>query len=86
MKKMLKMARFINREHELAALNQQYAAPGASLVIIYGRRRVGKTTLIKEFIKERHALYFIAEEEDNKICILAVLQGKCRKCLINAVI
>ena len=63
------MAHFINREHELAALNQQYISPGASFIVIYGRRRVGKTTLIKEFIKKRHALYFLAEEEDNKICM-----------------
>ena len=63
------MTRFVNRERELAALNQQYAAKGASLMIIYGRRRVGKTTLIKEFIKDKHALYFLAEEEDEKTCM-----------------
>ena len=57
------MKRFINRERELAALNEQYAADGASFMVIYGRRRVGKTTLIKEFLKDKKAFYFLAEEE-----------------------
>jgi len=57
------MKRFINRERELAALNDQYAMDGASFMVIYGRRRIGKTTLIKEFIKDKKALYFLAREE-----------------------
>ncbi|MEQ8156162.1 MAG: ATP-binding protein, partial [Clostridiaceae bacterium] len=35
----------------------------ASFVVIYGRRRVGKTTLIKEFIKDKNSVYFLANEE-----------------------
>ena len=35
----------------------------SSFVVIYGRRRVGKTTLIKEFLKEKPAFYFLATEE-----------------------
>jgi len=61
------MKRFINRERELKALNEQYAAEGASFMIIYGRRRVGKTTLIKEFLKDKKAFYFLAEEESEAI-------------------
>lgn len=61
------MKRFINREHELAALNEQYVADGASLMVLYGRRRVGKTTLIKEFIKDKRALYFLASEENETV-------------------
>jgi len=61
------MKRFINRERELAALNAQYAADGASFMVIYGRRRVGKTTLIKEFIQNKRALYFLANEENETI-------------------
>ena len=62
------MKRFVNRERELDALNQQYAAEGASFMVIYGRRRVGKTTLIREFIKDKHALYFLAREESQESC------------------
>ena len=60
------MKRFINRERELEALNEQYTANGASFMVIYGRRRIGKTTLIKEFIKDKKALYFLADDENEK--------------------
>ena len=55
--------RFIDREKEMATLQREYARDGASLVVLYGRRRVGKTTLISEFIKDKHALFFLASEE-----------------------
>ena len=62
------MKRFINREGELDALNRQYDADSASFMVIYGRRRIGKTTLIREFIKDKHALYFLAREESKESC------------------
>lgn len=43
-------------------MNAEYAHD-SSFVVIYGRRRVGKTTLIKEFLKEKLAFYFLATEE-----------------------
>jgi len=61
------MKRFVNRERELNALEEQYAADGASLVVLYGRRRVGKTTLINEFIKDKNAMYFLANEENETL-------------------
>ena len=44
--------RFLGREQELSALEREYKRDGG-FVVVYGRRRVGKTTLIKEFIKEK---------------------------------
>lgn len=54
---------FVGRKHELDILEKEYQRRGASFVIIYGRRRIGKTSLIKEFIKNKPALYFLATEE-----------------------
>lgn len=54
--------KFIGRQTELAKLNAEYVH-NSSFVVIYGRRRVGKTTLIKEFIKGKMAFYFLATEE-----------------------
>lgn len=54
--------KFIGRKAELAELNAEYERDG-SFVVIYGRRRVGKTTLIKEFLKKKTAFYFLATEE-----------------------
>ena len=53
---------FIGRTSELATLNAELER-GSGFVVIYGRRRVGKTTLIKEFIKDERAFYFLATTE-----------------------
>lgn len=53
---------FIGRTSELATLNAELER-GSGFVVIYGRRRVGKTTLIKEFIKDKRAFYFLATTE-----------------------
>lgn len=57
------MKRFVDRIEELSALDEEYRRPEASLVVVYGRRRVGKTELLSEFIKGKRALYFLATEE-----------------------
>lgn len=53
---------FIGRGVELKKLNEMYGSGKFECAIIYGRRRVGKTTLIKEFIKDKKAIYFVARE------------------------
>lgn len=55
---------FVGREDELKKLNEMYASGHYECAVIYGRRRVGKTTLIKEFIKGKNAVYFLAREAD----------------------
>ena len=57
------MRRFVDREREMATLQSEYERDGSALVVLYGRRRVGKTTLISEFIKNKKALFFLASEE-----------------------
>lgn len=54
--------KFIGRKSELGKLDAEYSRD-SSFVVIYGRRRVGKTTLIKEFLKDKTAFYFLATEE-----------------------
>ena len=53
------MSEFINREEELTSLKREYDRKGSSLVIIYGRRRVGKTKLITKFIEDKNSLFFL---------------------------
>lgn len=59
------MKELIDREKELASLERAYTVDQASLVVIYGRRRTGKTTLISEFIRDKNALYFLASAESD---------------------
>ena len=54
--------KFIGRKREMEKLESDYSRD-SSFVVIYGRRRVGKTTLIKEFLKDKTAFYFLATEE-----------------------
>jgi AAA+ ATPase superfamily predicted ATPase len=58
---------FVNREAELSKLNEMHASEKHECAIIYGRRRVGKTALIKEFIKGKRAVYFLAREDSNNL-------------------
>ena len=57
------MEYFVDREQEMETLQSEYERKGSALVVLYGRRRVGKTTLISEFIKDKKALFFLASEE-----------------------
>lgn len=54
--------KFLGREKEILDLEKEYARDGG-FVVIYGRRRIGKTTLIKQFIKGKTAFYFLATKE-----------------------
>lgn len=54
--------KFLGREKEILGLEKEYARDGG-FVVIYGRRRIGKTTLIKQFIKGKNAFYFLATKE-----------------------
>lgn len=53
--------RFVNRETELSFLNEKWAGNEAQLIIIYGKRRVGKTELSIQFAKDKPHIYFLCE-------------------------
>ena len=55
---------FINRDEELDFLEREYNRAGSCLVVLYGRRRVGKTALAAEFLKRKSGIYFLATEEN----------------------
>ena len=57
---------FIGRERELATLNKLYESDKFEFVVIYGRRRVGKTALISHFIEDKNAIYFMGVESNAK--------------------
>ena len=57
---------FIGRERELNSLNRLYASDKFEFVVIYGRRRVGKTALINQFIGNKKAIYFMGVESNEK--------------------
>lgn len=57
---------FIGRDRELNALNKLYKSNKFEFAVIYGRRRVGKTALINQFIHDKKAIYFMGVESNEK--------------------
>ncbi|MBR1591097.1 MAG: ATP-binding protein [Acidaminococcaceae bacterium] len=57
---------FVGREMELATLDRLYASGKFEFVVIYGRRRVGKTALISHFIQNKNAIYFMGVESNSQ--------------------
>ncbi|MGL4484888.1 MAG: ATP-binding protein [Anaerovoracaceae bacterium] len=57
---------FVGRNYELDQLNKLYNTNKFQMPVIYGRRRVGKTALINEFIKGKKAIFFTGIESNSK--------------------
>ena len=53
---------FIGREKELEFLNKRYESDQAEFIVVYGRRRVGKTELLTEFCKDKPHFFYICNE------------------------
>lgn len=51
---------FIGRERELTSLKEFYEKDGIGMTVIYGRRRIGKSTLITEFVKDKKTIFYTA--------------------------
>jgi len=52
---------FVNRERELDALETRYASDQAEMFVLYGRRRVGKTELLRTFCQDKRHVFFVAD-------------------------
>lgn len=57
---------FINREYELEFLRNCYREEKSQFIVLYGKRRVGKTSLVKEFSKGVPHVYFLADKATEK--------------------
>lgn len=57
---------FINREYELEFLRRSYREEKAQFIVLYGKRRVGKTSLVKEFARDIPHVYFLADKATEK--------------------
>ncbi|MGD9779124.1 ATP-binding protein [Methanomethylovorans sp.] len=63
------MVIFFDRVRELSQLEEMYSAPSSSLVVFYGRRRVGKTELSKEFVRNKKSLYLFVEIKSEELLL-----------------
>ena len=58
---------FVGRVNEMQDLNEAYESQTFQAVIIYGRRRIGKTFLINQFVSDKPHIAFTAQEANDKI-------------------
>ncbi len=53
---------FVDRFVELSVLESEWRSSSFSLVVVYGRRRVGKSSLLRRFLEGRSGVYYVAAE------------------------
>ena len=58
---------FIGRKQELQFLEDKYNGKGGQLVVLYGRRRVGKTETLREFCKGKQHIFYSCREVSDKL-------------------
>ena len=76
---------FIDRSEELLTLENEYMRTKASFVVIYGRRRVGKTSLINRFCEGKNSIYYLATEEsetENRKAFKDLVSERCNNNLL----
>lgn len=67
---------FVKRTAELKLLEEQFASPGNNLVILYGRKGMGKTALLAEFLEGKQtAYYYEGVECENRLQLFLMNQG-----------
>ena len=60
---------FVGRDKELEELEKRYTNDKFEFIVMYGRRRVGKTRLLEEFCKNKNHIFFSAKEESKKLSL-----------------
>ena len=58
---------FIGREAELSFLENKYAENQGQLIVLYGRRRVGKTETLREFCKGKPHIFYSCTQSTDKV-------------------
>lgn len=60
---------FVDRERELRVLEEAYASGKPELIVVYGRRRLGKTFLIRRFLRGRRGAYLVANYAERELAL-----------------
>lgn len=70
---------FVDREEDLDFLEDRWQADGLEMIVVTGRRRVGKTTLLKEFMRDKPHVYHLVNQEEG-----ALQRRRLRDALVDA--
>ncbi len=69
---------FVGRNEELATLDRLYRRGAFQMVVVYGRRRVGKTSLVSHFGADKRCLFFTAQQKSERLNLVAFSQAVYR--------
>jgi hypothetical protein len=58
---------FIGRKQELNILQKHYHSKISEFCILYGRRRIGKSTLLEEFTRNKFSFFYLAGKENKRL-------------------
>lgn len=58
---------FVGRVKELELLQVKYESNKAEFIVMYGRRRIGKTELIREFVKDKKHIFYSGHQINNRM-------------------
>ena len=58
---------FLGRKKELSIIEAAYNSKSFEFLVLYGRRRIGKTSLLKEFAKTHKTLLYSAQEKNDAL-------------------
>ena len=77
---------FIGREQELKFLNESYNSNHAEMVVVYGRRRAGKTELVTKFCEYKPNIFYASKECSDGVQLQSFLKAIvfCQKRLSNS--
>ncbi|MEK6959597.1 MAG: ATP-binding protein [Nanoarchaeota archaeon] len=63
------MVRFIDRTEETRVLERDWATRKNAFIVVFGRRRIGKTRLVENFVKDKDGAHYTAEDSNKKVQI-----------------
>jgi len=63
------MSKFIGRTEQMRLLLNAWKAGDGMLALLYGRRRIGKTELIRQFVHDKKTVFFTGKETKSQILI-----------------
>ncbi len=64
------MIRFIDRIEEIKVLEKDWRSKKNEFIVVFGRRRIGKTTLLNEFVKNKEGIKYTAEDVNKAVQIV----------------
>lgn len=73
------LRQFIDRESDSTRLHEALNRPDVQLIVIYGRRRIGKSSLIRNILKPGKDLYFLSDqtsEQNQRVLFARMISNK----------